>query len=314
MANNDNKPLMRNPLSSEDGRSFDIHGANLEKADLEDANDHLLDNPFKIGQGCLVILWRSTKSLLYSARFYLLSCLTLLLLLSVAMGGIALIQLGGSSRHQENHHHHHHHDSNNQLSEYPTAHVGPLSPEGLALTCGTTNEEARANDCTFDVMTFAWTPPACWEPDLAAETVSTESRWASKHRAGIFGYYHEHNDTKSLPQDAAVLSELAEVWTTRDWHIAHCLYYWRLLGRAVNRSFDDGVESAYVISQGIVWGHTVHCNDVLAGRENTLAPRLQLYRLYGSCVRINAKPDSTLNHGDFFVDPNRLSGAGSGGD
>jgi hypothetical protein len=308
---------MSEPSSSENGCSFDIHDADLRKVDLEGDNDHLRYTPSKIDHNCLVILWRSTRTLLYSARFYLLSCLTILLLLSAAMGGVALIQLGGSGKHQGgDHHHHHHHDHDiaNQLSEYPKAHTGPLSPEGLPLTCGTTNEEARVNNCTFDVMTFAWTPPACWEPDLAAETISTESRWASQHRAGIFRYYHENNDTESLPQDADLLSELAEVWTTRDWHIAHCLYYWRLLGRAVNRSFNDGVDSAYVISQGIVWGHTVHCNDVLAGRENTLAPRLQLYRLYGSCVRINAKPDSTLNHGDFFVDPNRVSGVGSGED
>ncbi|KAJ5137231.1 hypothetical protein N7526_003464 [Penicillium atrosanguineum] len=178
-----------------------------------------------------------------------------------------------------------------------------LSPAGLPLECGTTNEEAIANGCIFDVIVYCWIPPACYEPDLAADVVSETSRYAPFHKAGHFDWYGDADGLELVAQDPVVLRERAEIWATHEWHQTHCLYFWRLLGRAVSRSYQDGWEGAYVLSQAIVFPHTLHCNDMLADQEKDGNDLIRTLRVYGTCIRLDEKPDPYLEHGTFPVNP-----------
>lgn len=182
------------------------------------------------------------------------------------------------------------------LSEIPQ-----LSPEGLPLNCGKSNQEARDRGCVFDIMAYCWMPPACFESDLLADGLSEASPLAESHKAGIFHWYGDPDGNETLPQDPDVLSERFEVWSTNNWHESHCLYFWRLLGRAVNRAFVNGFESTYILSEAIYFPHTEHCNSVLASRTTNTSGLFSVFgarRIFGECVRLDSKPTDYLEHGD----------------
>lgn len=178
-----------------------------------------------------------------------------------------------------------------------------VSLDGLSLDCGSSDAEAKANGCVFDVMIYAWVPPACYERDLAEEVIDPSSHLAQYRAAGIFEWHAGPNFTQPLPQDAEVLQEYDVVWATMKWHQAHCLYFWRLLTRAVLRSGKDGWAYAYVLSLGTDWPHTLHCNRVLGDRVLPDNDQIRTLKFYGRCQRIDMLPDGHLEHGSLVVDP-----------
>ncbi|RDL33747.1 uncharacterized protein BP5553_08115 [Venustampulla echinocandica] len=196
---------------------------------------------------------------------------------------------------------HSHHPNQDTSSIFGSTSGFASSPSGLALDCGTSNDEALERGCVFDLMVYGWTPPACSEPDLASDAVSQSSRLAQYAAAGEFPWYGEENYTNPLPQDPNILSEQAVIWATNGWHQAHCLYFWQLLARAVENSVKNGIKNTYVLSETLVWSHTYHCNRVLAAKVVSTIdePVIKTLRIYGQCVRIDTIPDPYLEHGDF---------------
>lgn len=195
-----------------------------------------------------------------------------------------------------------HHDHHPNLIP-PSRISSRLTLGGLHLDCGSSDNEAKANGCIFDVMVYAWIPPACYERDLAEEVIDPTSHLAEYRAAGVFEWHAGPNFTQPLPQDANVLQEYDTVWATMKWHQAHCLYFWRLLTRAVLRSSQDGWEYAYVLSLGTDWPHTLHCNRVLGDRLLPDNDQIRTLKFYGRCQRIDMLPDGYLEHGTLIVDP-----------
>lgn len=108
--------------------------------------------------------------------------------------------------------------------------------------------EAIANVCIFDIMSLVYVPLACFENAIYAETVSPKSPRLPASSL-----------EEPILQDENELSQYGSIWTTQGWHVAHCLYTWRVgtRGRARVAAGEKGV---YVVEEATSKAHVNHCN------------------------------------------------------
>lgn len=111
----------------------------------------------------------------------------------------------------------------------PTRVSDPYRPETLepgrnTCDCGTTTQEALSRDCVYDSLAAAWLPPYCRDEELTAKF-----EISGPGPDGQWLYYADEQGT--IPLNKAQLAALGEVggsfWALRDWHVAHCLFYWQ---------------------------------------------------------------------------------------
>ena len=128
---------------------------------------------------------------------------------------------------------------------YPS---GPLSwsQHFEALPCGKTPEEAQARGCQFDMLVTAWLPPRCIDRELVEEFMTV----------GNWDFYTKRNGTeeeKFSTYDPSFIGSVNKtIWTTRRWHVTHCLFMFKKLSRALVNGWMTDAEA---VSEP----HTEHC-------------------------------------------------------
>lgn len=109
--------------------------------------------------------------------------------------------------------------------------------------CGRTPGQAKAANCTFDVMMDEWLPESCIDRDLLDEfkALGPWSFWADEGR--------------TQPIDEERLSRSAVAYTTLEYHVAHCSFAVRKFHRAVaaGRPVEEAVGKV---------AHTTHCAEM----------------------------------------------------
>lgn len=119
--------------------------------------------------------------------------------------------------------------------------------------CGQTVMEAVSRDCTYDSLATAWLPPYCRDEELTVEFDK-----AGPGPGGEWEYFADENGTQPLgKEEIAILGETGgSFWSSRDWHIAHCVFYWQKYrrmeqtGAVMERRF-DGIH------------HVKHCSQLI---------------------------------------------------
>ncbi|KAL4742411.1 hypothetical protein BDV11DRAFT_180805 [Aspergillus similis] len=116
-----------------------------------------------------------------------------------------------------------------------------LAPDLNLCDCGRTIDEALARKCVYDSLATAWLPPHCRDDALTAEFDRS-----GPGSDGSWLYYADANGT--IPIGKAQIALLGDgqrsFWSLREWHIAHCLFYWekfvrmRETGVVMERRFD----------------------------------------------------------------------------
>jgi hypothetical protein len=111
--------------------------------------------------------------------------------------------------------------------------VNLVSPVGVSLSrmkhdnwceCGKSISEAISKGCKFDHLAAAWLPPHCRDDELSAEFNK-----AGPGPDGQWEYWSDKNGSIPVPPDEVGFIATTEndiVWTTTDWHVEHCVYYW----------------------------------------------------------------------------------------
>ena len=152
----------------------------------------------------------------------------------------------------------------------PHDHGSSHSNSGL-VTCGSSPAEAKAMGCVFDVMSFAWTPPQCYDHETSQMYLNRNGPWI---------FYLDHNATQPLEFDS--LSDHEIVWTEHSYHIVHCLYAWERGHMAMNM----GKGTLIPGEMGSI-NHTRHCVDLLDDVGEAAAPAKKVnaiaYLVYDSC-------------------------------
>jgi hypothetical protein len=138
--------------------------------------------------------------------------------------------------------------------------------------CGSTPAEARALGCKFDVMSFAWTPPSCYDHAFSQKFLSEQGPWI---------FYLDHNATQPLAFDS--LSNYDIVWTEHSYHVVHCLYAWERIHQAYLKQ-----DLLLPQEMGSI-NHTEHCIGLLEDVEGAPAKTVNAiaYLVFDGCVDLN---------------------------
>lgn len=127
-----------------------------------------------------------------------------------------------------------------QYSTYYTAQQDPMKP---AYGCGNSSSEAQSAGCVFDTMSFAWTRPPCYDPEITADFFA-KNPWVR--------YYEDDDGTIEADPEKLRLGMYDELMITWRYHLTHCMWMWDKMHRALasNRPLD---------SYAANMEHTHHC-------------------------------------------------------
>jgi hypothetical protein len=158
----------------------------------------------------------------------------------------------------------------------------PMAMEIQNMHCGSTPAEARALGCIFDVMSFAWTPPACYDHSFSQAFLAKNGPWI---------FYLDHNATMPLPFDE--LSDYEIVWTEHSYHVVHCLYAWERIHQAYlgPTAYEDASKRKLLPKEMGSINHTEHCiglvEDVAKKGVDGKVVNAIAYLVYDGCVDLN---------------------------
>ncbi|PYI00225.1 hypothetical protein BO78DRAFT_381427 [Aspergillus sclerotiicarbonarius CBS 121057] len=145
------------------------------------------------------------------------------------------------------------------LTVHPHPSPNPPSPE--ACYCGTSTTEALALNCKFDSLAAAWLPPHCRDDELTAEFDH-----AGPGPNGTWTYYADDYHTIPMSiEEVALLADnqSARVQMTREWHVVHCLFYWRKMVRVKGREAEGVIVEPSFDNEA----HVNHCIGVVLGES-----------------------------------------------
>lgn len=100
--------------------------------------------------------------------------------------------------------------------------------------CGKSNEEAMAMDCRYDYVAVDWLPDDCVDDELVEEfDLEFDRSGSGPGNSWSFFEFDPFMSTGTpyKPINASEIDEFArngkDYYTTREWHVARCLYTWR---------------------------------------------------------------------------------------
>ena len=142
---------------------------------------------------------------------------------------------------------------------------------GLVRNCGSTPAEARALNCTFDLMISAWTPPECYPREMSDNYI----------QEGAFTYWEDFETRREVPLETVLLGEFEHIYVSTGYHESHCAYVWERTVWAVNNDM-------LVDFQSFQEEHTAHCAKLL---RKPLTHGDRLTRRFLSCQAKYSKWD-----------------------
>lgn len=120
----------------------------------------------------------------------------------------------------------------------------------VAQRCGSSPEEAVEAGCTFDLMSFTWTQPACVDEELTAEFLRLKE-WA---------WWTDADGSEEVAQDEVALGAHEELFVSWEYQLEQCVYLWKKMQRAA-------VKKAPLDSYTLDAEHTSLCAEMLLDRE-----------------------------------------------
>lgn len=135
--------------------------------------------------------------------------------------------------------------------------------------CGGSPEEARNRGCKFDLLSFAWQTPECYDQELLQEFLDYDD-WE-------YFTSKEGNETATL--EAARKGEQT-LYATETYHFVHCTFMWMQMHRAYT-------VLGYIDNHLDAYNHTLHCQRILFNRGDPPSSVTTVGLLkYPSCRRI----------------------------
>lgn len=147
-----------------------------------------------------------------------------------------------------------------QLPQHHSTGVAPSS-------CGNSREEALAVGCQFDVMSFSWLPPDCYDGELVAEFEAL----------GPWEWFDGPEGRVVADEKAVREGRLDRLYVTWEFHLLHCTFQWKKMHRALlaGRPIDSYIGN---------FSHTRHCEHMIMNRRTPLnSTGTDIFIKYPSC-------------------------------
>lgn len=114
--------------------------------------------------------------------------------------------------------------------------------------CGSNPTTALANGCTFDILAFAWLPPACQDMDLTKEFLARD-QWS------WFATPLPDTERDSIPLSLVQEGIQGDVFISYTYATTQCEFLWRKLQRHVDKTGSKWADE-YVLDQSLLMGCT----------------------------------------------------------
>lgn len=148
-----------------------------------------------------------------------------------------------------------------------TKHYTALDPKAPGLSCGNSSAEAMEAGCLFDIMSFTWSWPACFDQQLMDEFL-LHSNWT---------WWFDAEGGMSVPSSEVAAGHHSELYVTWEYHLVHCTYMWKKMHQAIlqGRPLDSYIANL---------NHTLHCEMMLLKERKSLSERNTIIKVkYPSC-------------------------------
>jgi hypothetical protein len=133
------------------------------------------------------------------------------------------------------------------------------------VNCGSSPIEARERGCHFDIMSFIWSAPACFDAGLMDEFTSKKT-WAWYRRDG-----------SEVPIEEVRKGELTNLFVSWEFHLTHCTFMWRKMHRAIK----NGAPIDSYIGN---YNHTMHCGmEILSESTPFNETNTMIFIKYPTC-------------------------------
>jgi len=130
--------------------------------------------------------------------------------------------------------------------------------------CGKSPGEARRRGCHFDVNSFSWFHPTCWDPELSAEPgVHREWEW-----------FLDQNGTQPIGRDLVETGKYTELYVSWEYHLRQCVLVWKKMHRTL-----VGRRPSRIASSIGNYFHMVHCESVDEAKARKMGEKKSLIRV-----------------------------------
>ncbi|KAF2772218.1 hypothetical protein EJ03DRAFT_245371, partial [Teratosphaeria nubilosa] len=168
--------------------------------------------------------------------------------------------------------------------------TAPSNRPADRITCTLDPSSTTTPPCIFDPTLNGWIPPACHNTPLATSALRNDTLLARLQAAGPFQWYTDldHSipiSTADLPAYLTSPEGNMTAHTIEKWHVAHCLYVWRLGNEALRRAA-EGERGVYVNARVLSEEHVGHCNEVVASQGYRVGAKAVVQFGVNECVRI----------------------------
>lgn len=124
------------------------------------------------------------------------------------------------------------------------------SAPASARHCGASPDEAVAAGCKFDLMSFAWSQPACLDEQLTADFLAVQEwRW-----------WVDADGAETVARDEVALGRHDQLFVSWAFQLEQCAYLWKKMQRAV-------LNKAPLDSYTLDAEHTAQCAEMLLDRK-----------------------------------------------
>lgn len=138
---------------------------------------------------------------------------------------------------------------------------------GSPSSCGGSREEALAAGCKFDVMSFSWLPPRCYDGELVAEFEAL----------GPWEWFIGQDGRVAADEEAVREGRLDRLYVTWEFHLLHCTFQWKKMHRALLAGWPI---DSYIGN----FSHTQHCEHMIMNRRTPLnSTGTDIFIKYPSC-------------------------------
>ncbi|KAL2015518.1 hypothetical protein VTK56DRAFT_5335 [Thermocarpiscus australiensis] len=159
-------------------------------------------------------------------------------------------------------------------------------------TCGSSPAEAESRGCRFDILSFAWQTPECYDDELMEEFIQYDS-WK---------FYAHPNHTHTVVDLATALKGHRTLYVDWKYHVTHCTFMWRQMHRAYGlRGYIDSHLDSYK--------HTLHCQWVLVETETPMETVNVIAELkYPECKKVGGEGRKPMGGAHSIAAQRRVHG------
>lgn len=139
-------------------------------------------------------------------------------------------------------------------THYLEANVDLAPPPSLTTSCGWNYTMAIANNCKFQLWSYSWVPPDCFDKELDDDFLALQAQ-------EDWDYYSSILPPIKVPLESVLKGNRNDLMSTWGQHFWHCAFYQRKFFRVVEENGGDRIPALKMTNRDLDEHHGIHCQE-----------------------------------------------------